>query len=236
MQFSKLLKETDEKEDEKSETLFEPNTIPENVKSSGIEPLVQQLDLPPSSELIACSSYDEYVQTLINWLPIQITVKAQNHLILINFNSYLQNFLKEMDDTEKEDEVPEFLFESNTALESVETNGLKPVISNRPKLSTKPKTVCYPSNSRNDKRELVVESSTSIILNGDNIVTVNYDLITKENLELKQENQKLKEELDNANKRNRLLQNYLVAADERASQTLFIEKVKGQTQKFPLNF
>lgn len=35
----------------------------------------------------------------------------------------------------------------------------------------------------------------------------------------------MKQELENANKRNLLLQNYLVAADERIGQTIFIEKV-----------
>lgn len=54
---------------------------------------------------------------------------------------------------------------------------------------------------------------------------MNYDELKNENQELKKDNEKLTKDLESANRRNLLLQNYLVAADERIGQTVFIEKV-----------
>lgn len=76
-------------------------------------------------------------------------------------------------------------------------------------------------------------SEVSSMVDGEDIVIINFDemttkieILTSENQAFKQENDSLKEELENANKRNTLLQNYLVAADERAAQTIYIEKVQ----------
>lgn len=77
-----------------------------------------------------------------------------------------------------------------------------------------------------------------IVLNFDEITTQNNDLIVElnvqkgqvndlkaENEKVKVENIKLKADLQNADKRNLLLQNYLVEANERVPETLFMEKV-----------
>lgn len=77
-----------------------------------------------------------------------------------------------------------------------------------------------------------------IVLNFDEIAKQNNDLIVElnvqkgqvndlkaENENIKVENIKLKADLQNADKRNLLLQNYLVEANERVPETLFMEKV-----------
>lgn len=95
-------------------------------------------------------------------------------------------------------------------------------------------------SSNNIESEVIPVANTSIIrIDGRNIVTMNYDEqkkdnlelkkanleLNKDNVELKKDNEKLKEDLESANRRNMLLQNYLVAIDERIGQTIFIEKV-----------
>lgn len=77
-----------------------------------------------------------------------------------------------------------------------------------------------------------------IVLNFDEIAKQNNDLIVElnvqkgqvndlkaENENIKVENIKLKADLQNADKRNLLLQNYLVEANEHVPETLFMEKV-----------
>lgn len=146
-----------------------------------LEPVLNQSDLPSSSELGACSSYDEYVQTLMSGKSNQIGVQPNyfNHIFSLKF-------LNSKDVVETVDNFEELNYKD-------------------------PDFVSVPD--------------TSFMVDGQNVVTFNCDELTKENQELKQENNKLKQELENANKRNLLLQNYLVAADERLGQTLFIEKV-----------
>lgn len=52
----------------------EPNMSLERVKT--IEPTVHQLDLPSSSELSVCSSYEEYVQTILNGRSVLLSLKS----------------------------------------------------------------------------------------------------------------------------------------------------------------
>lgn len=71
-----------------------------------------------------------------------------------------------------------------------------------------------------------------IFQGGANIVVLNFDeLSTKysdaleEIKKLKSENESLKGDLSKANRRNILLQDYLVEVDERVPELLFVEKV-----------
>lgn len=80
--------------------------------------------------------------------------------------------------------------------------------------------------SNNNKSDAITVANTStIMIDGRNVVTINFDELKNENQELKRENENLKKDLEISNRRNILLQDYLVAADERLGQTLFIEKV-----------
>lgn len=71
---------------------------------------------------------------------------------------------------------------------------------------------------------MILEGAEIIILNYDELVLKNSEL-SLENQKLSASNQALKEELKCAKKRNLALQNHLVAMDERVPETLYIEKV-----------
>lgn len=69
-------------------------------------------------------------------------------------------------------------------------------------------------------------------LGGTNIIVLNFDELTtkyndaiSEKIKFKSENETLKTELSKANRRNKLLQDYLVDVDERVPEILFVEKV-----------
>lgn len=72
---------------------------------------------------------------------------------------------------------------------------------------------------------MCLDGTNIIVLNFDEL-TSKYDDATSEIIKLKSENEILQTELTKANRRNKLLQDYLVAVDERVLEILFVEKVR----------
>lgn len=72
---------------------------------------------------------------------------------------------------------------------------------------------------------MCLDETNIIVLNFDEL-TSKYDDATAEVIKLKSENENLQTELSKANRRNKLLQDYLVAVDERVPEILFVEKVR----------